>query len=72
MRYYEIAQRPKPQTATDRIARGERHLEPDAGQISPSSRSSRMSDNPVADRRRAVRRHQRAYRSRIHARLRVL
>ncbi len=43
MRYYEIAQRPKPQTATDRITRGERHLEHDAGQISPSGRGLRMS-----------------------------
>jgi hypothetical protein len=43
MRYYEIAQRPKTQTATDRIAGGERHLEHDLGQISPSGRGSRMS-----------------------------
>jgi hypothetical protein len=45
MRYYEIAQRPKTQTATVRIARGERHLEHDAEQIPPSGRGSRMSDN---------------------------
>ena len=45
MRYYEIAQRPKTPTATDRIARDERHLQHDAGQISPSGGSSRMSGN---------------------------
>ena len=45
MRYYEIAQRPKTPTATDRIARDERHLQHDTGQIWPSSGSLRMSGN---------------------------
>jgi hypothetical protein len=45
MRYYDIAERPKTQNANDRIARGERHLEHDAGQISPSGRGLRMSGN---------------------------
>jgi hypothetical protein len=45
MRYYEIAERPKTQTATDRIARGKRHLEQDARQISPMGRGLRMSGN---------------------------
>ena len=45
MRYYEIAQRPKTQTATDRIVRDERHLQRDTGQIWPSGKGSRMSGN---------------------------
>ena len=45
MRYYEIAQRPKTPTATDRIVRDERHLQHDAGQILPSGGSLRVSGN---------------------------
>ena len=45
MRYYEIAQRPKTQTATDQIVRDEKHLQHDAGQVLPSSGSMRVSGN---------------------------
>jgi hypothetical protein len=44
MRYYQIFQRPKTPTTTDRIARG-RHLEHDEGQTGPSGESSQMSGN---------------------------
>jgi hypothetical protein len=46
MRYYEIADRPRAQTATDRITRDEpRHLQHNAGRIWPSGGSLRVSDN---------------------------
>jgi hypothetical protein len=45
MRYCEIARRPKTQTATDRIARRERHLQHDVGQTWPSGRGSQMFGN---------------------------
>jgi hypothetical protein len=48
MRYYEIAQRPKITTATDRIVRDERHLQRDAGQVLPSGGSLRVSGNAAA------------------------
>jgi hypothetical protein len=46
MRYYEIADRPRAQTATDRVTRDEpRHLRQNAGRFWPSGGSLRMSGN---------------------------
>ena len=45
MRYFEIAQRPRIPTATDRIVRDERHVPHDTGQIWPRGESLRVSGN---------------------------